>query len=157
LRFLEGTEYLTNWLSIQYVRESISSPYGRTFLCYTFYMPEPESFDLNNQSRSTDAVPTIPTSTSEVAVRTMASDIELMGQSGGMTGQTQTQSRQQVSTPQAPQTAQAPQGMHVPVTLHPDEEAAVEAPSGGRGKMVLITIVVIVVALGLFSLGYFVL
>jgi hypothetical protein len=102
----------------------------------------PDSFDLNNVPRATDAVPQIPTSSSEVAVRTMASDFELMGQSGGMVNQT------------------APQGMQVPVTLHPEVPAPgipVPQPSGpGLGKIVLITVIIIVAMGGLFALGYFV-
>ena len=100
----------------------------------------PDSFDLNNVPRATDAVPTIPTSSSEVAVRTMASDIDLMGQSGGMVSQS------------------APRGTQVPVTLHPETTANQfpTTPSGNRGKLVIITVIVILGALGLFALGYFV-
>lgn len=106
-----------------------------------------DSFDLNNIPRASDAVPQIPTSSSEVAVRTMASDLELMGQSGGMVGQS------------------VPQGVQVPVTLHPEnaeppmrqpgEIIVPQAPSG-RGKHILITLAVVVAILGLLALGYFI-
>lgn len=95
-----------------------------------------DSFDLNDKSRAADAAPAIPTSSSEVAVRTMASDLELMGQSGGMVGQS------------------APQGMQVPVTLHP-EAGAPQPPAPGRGKTIIITVAVILGVLGLFAIGYF--
>lgn len=103
----------------------------------------PDSFDLDNRSRSADAVPAIPTSTSEVAVRTLASDIELMGQSGGMVNQS------------------APQAVQVSVTLHPEAVAgqpfATAAPaSSGHGRTILIAVIVVLAALGLFALGYFV-
>lgn len=103
-----------------------------------------ESFDLNNQSRAADAAPQIPTSSSEVSVRTMASDLELMGQSGGMVGQS------------------APQGVQVPVTIHSEDVASgIPTPpqpsASGRGKAIIITVLVILAAAGLFALGYFVL
>src|SRR5882724_9871111 len=99
----------------------------------------PDSFDLNNVPRAADAVPQIPTSSSEVAVRTLVSDIELMGQSGGMVSQG------------------APQGTQVPVTLHPESQAEqFPTSSSSRGKAVLMTFVIILAALGLFALGYFV-
>ena len=99
-----------------------------------------DSFDINNQPRAADTVPAIPTSASEVSVRTMTSDLELMGQSGGMVNQA------------------APQAMAVPVVLHP-EAAAGQTPqpsSSGRGKMILIMLGVIVAIAGLLALGYFV-
>jgi len=102
----------------------------------------PDSFDLNSAMRAGDTVPQIPTSSSEVAVRTMASDIDLMGQSGGMVGQV------------------APQGTQVPVTLSPEtptqEFPTTGSPSTGNGKLVLITIAIVLAGLGLFALGYFV-
>lgn len=109
----------------------------------------PDSFDLNNQPRAADAVPQIPTSASEVAVRTMASDLELMGQSGGMIGQS------------------VPQSMQVPVTLHPETAASLAgapasasapAPQASRsfGRYILITVIVILAVFGLLALGYFV-
>lgn len=103
-----------------------------------------DSFDLNNVPRAVDAVPAIPTSDSEVAVRTMASDFELMGQSGGMVSQS------------------APQGVQVPVTLHPEAAASqpgadrVPQTSSGHGKTILITVAVIIAVGGLFALGFFV-
>lgn len=103
-------------------------------------MPDsPDSFELNNQPRAADAVPQIPTSDSEVAVRTMASDFELMGQSGGMVNQS------------------ALQGVQVPVALHPEATPQPAQSSGmGRGKIILITVAVVIVMGGLFALGYFV-
>ena len=121
----------------------------------------PDSFDLNNVPRSTDAIAQVPTSSSEVSIRTMASDLELMGESGGMVNQG------------------GPQGIQVPVTLHPDTSVAAvpvtgaatgmaglpdapaapqlqARPASGRGRHILITIIVILAVLGLFALGYFV-
>jgi len=102
----------------------------------------PDSFDLNNQPRAADAVAQIPTSSSEVSVRTMASDLELMGQSGGMVSQA------------------APQPMQVPVTLHPEAEAQSGSPgpsrSSGAGKIIFFTVLIVLGMLGLFALGYFV-
>lgn len=98
-----------------------------------------DSFDLNNVPRAVDAVPQIPTSDSEVAVRTMASDFEAMGQSGGMVSQS------------------VLQGTQVPVTLHPESAASAPQASGpGRGRAILITVAVVIVMGGLFALGYFV-
>lgn len=104
----------------------------------------PDSFDLNNQSRAADTAPQIPTSASEVDVRTMASDLELMGKSGGMVGHG------------------APQGMQVPVTMHPLADAVGQPTAGqapqppaARGKHILITVAVVLGVLGLFALGYF--
>jgi hypothetical protein len=101
----------------------------------------PDSFDLNNVPRAADAVPAIPTSSSEVAVRTMASDIDLMGQSGGMVSQG------------------VPQGTQVPVTLHPEgqvQEFPTAEATSSPAKLILVTIIIILGALGLFALGYFV-
>ena len=117
-----------------------------------------ESFDLNNQSRAADAAAALPTSSSEVQVRTMASDFELMGRSGGMVDQA------------------GPQSMHIPVTLHPEtiirpqpnplnphqEQPVVVPPEGpqpvrgGHLKIVLITTLVTLAIAGLLALGYFV-
>src|SRR3989344_2799667 len=118
-------------------------------------MPDsPDSFDLNNQSRAADAAAALPTSSSEVQVRTMASDFELMGRSGGMVDQA------------------GPQSMHIPVTLHPETiirpqpnplaqpqpVVASEEPQPPRShlKIVLITTLVTLAIAGLLALGYFV-
>ena len=73
----------------------------------------------------------------------MASDLELMGQSGGMVGQS------------------APQGIQVPVTLHPEAAPSgipvPQPPASGTGKIIIITVLVVLGAAGLFALGYFVL
>ena len=99
-----------------------------------------EGFDLNNQSKAAGALPPIPTSASEVAVRTLASDLEAMGQSGGMLNQG------------------GPASMQVPVALHFDSPAAEEAAAQhSRSKVILITAAIILAILGLFALGYFVL
>lgn len=108
-------------------------------------MPDPNSFDLNNQPRAADAMPQIPTSTSEVEVRTMASDLEMMGKSGGMVNQS------------------APTAMQVPVEFHqaaePPEPPAgrTASPPSGKAKVIIITAIVLLVFVGLFALGYFVL
>ncbi len=43
--------------------------------------------DSMEPQKSVGAVPMVPPSTSEVSLRTMASDIDLMGKSGGLAGQ----------------------------------------------------------------------
>lgn len=39
---------------------------------------------MNQPSRSADAIPAAPPSSSELLIRTLASDVELMGKSGGL-------------------------------------------------------------------------
>jgi hypothetical protein len=46
-----------------------------------------DSYEIPIANKSAQAVPVVPSSTSEISIRTMASDIELMGKSGGTVGQ----------------------------------------------------------------------
>src|SRR5207244_1337953 len=55
-------------------------------ICYSEYMAD--SFEPAPQNKSAaTAAPAVPPSSSEVSVRTMASDLEMMGKSVGLAGQ----------------------------------------------------------------------
>lgn len=110
-----------------------------------------ESFDLNTPQKSAEAVPMVPPSTSEVSVRTLASDIELMGKSGGMVGQgLPTASIEQVAvSPQARQ-AVGPTGVPTPAS-----RGAEASPDSHWFKILMWTVVVLLGGGLLFVIGYY--
>lgn len=143
----------------------------------------PDSFDLNNQSRAGDAVPVVPPSSSEVAIRTMESDLAAMGQSGGLPLGAHSMDPGQAARgePQATAVFQTPAigapSFSAPAPL----QAASEAPlDNTRGKQIAnreasasippavsfgshyafriftIILVIVLVAAALFALGFYV-
>ncbi len=106
-----------------------------------------EEFSAGPVSRSADAVPAVPQSTTEVTIRTLQSDLEMIGKSGGLSGQGMMMEHvERVAVAPEPEMAVGPTGVAAPRAPQPVRD---------RGRAMVMTIVILVIAAVLFAFGFF--
>lgn len=104
-----------------------------------------DEFVAGNESRSADAVPRVPQSSAEISIRTLASDLDMIGKNGGMTGG----SVQRVEMAPEAEAERGPAGVAVPVIPRP-------ARRSDAARMLVIVAAIIVIAGVLFAFGFYI-